>query len=80
MSAQATHLGLEHIPCITRAWSDANLMPSSVIWTWTLGAKLMHLRSWYMGRVDVATARKIGGASGAMTTFVQDLPELATQV
>ncbi len=55
-------------------------MPSSVIWTWTLGAKLMHLRSWYMGRVDVATARKIGGASGAMTTFVQDLPELATQV
>ena len=46
---------------MTLAWSAANLSPFSVTSTCTLFVKLMALRSWYSGRVELATARKMGG-------------------
>ena len=49
------------LPCMTREWSAANLTPLSVIWTCILFVKLIDLRSWYKGLVELATARKRGG-------------------
>lgn len=49
-------------PCITRDWSAENLTVSSPISTWTLLVKAMHLRSCWMGLVELATARKMGAA------------------
>lgn len=51
---------------MTREWSAANLMPSSVIWTWTLLVKFMHRSSWYRGLVEFATARKSGWGAGVL--------------
>lgn len=55
-----------HTPCMTRAWSAANLRPFSVTSTCTLLVKLIALRSWYKGLVELATARSMGGAGAEL--------------
>jgi len=54
---------------MTLEWSAVNLMISSDISTCTLFEKLMARRSWHMGRVELATARKMGGCAAPASSM-----------
>jgi len=64
-----SRLVYSHIPCMTLESSTANRIPSLVIWTWTLGAKLIQFSSWKSCLAELETALNTGSASPGSMTF-----------